>query len=130
MLAKWLVEYTDLDLEGVPRRNLMTLARHLKMRRLKRRGKPVYRRGEPPTHLFVVMDGVAKQDARSAEAAAAAVRCRASRPVSFVFCLSVDFYWGGRAQALEDRWFGSIGSSIGWFYFDWLEFHFDWLVSF
>jgi len=63
MLAQWLVQYTDLPLDGVPQRNLMILARHMSMRRLKRRGKSVYECGQPPTHVYVVMEGFARQDA-------------------------------------------------------------------
>mmetsp|Transcript_13757 Transcript_13757/g.16376 ORF Transcript_13757/g.16376 Transcript_13757/m.16376 type:complete len:689 (-) Transcript_13757:145-2211(-) len=62
LVAQWLVEFTDIDLEGVPRRNLMAMARALYMRRLKRRGKAVYLSGESPTNVYIVMDGVAIQD--------------------------------------------------------------------
>jgi len=61
-IATWLAEYTDLSLSGVRRRNLMTLARAMTMRRVKRRGKAVYSAGDPPAYLYIVIEGEAVTD--------------------------------------------------------------------
>jgi hypothetical protein len=62
MICTWLLEFTDLPLHGVPRRNLIAMARALSMRRIKKRGKAVYDKGSLPAHVFVVLDGTACVD--------------------------------------------------------------------